>query len=744
MATAEELLSGSISQDKTFVIDNDLRTIIIPKTVPTLGVESDDDVNRVEFRMPSTYCGTDLSTFKIRINYLNANAEPDVYEVTDAVKRGGGVIKFSWLVGRHAAMYKGDVKFSVCMKDVDSTGKVNREFNTTIASLPILEGLETGEQAIVEYHDIFEEWRSMLFGVGDTEEQRLKDTAIEQQENIAQKGAEVLATIPEDYTTTHNNADEAVRTKADAIIQTVEGDVIAVNDSSDDHLRGLRIFGKTTQVSTTGKNLLNVEENLEMTGVKDIPVAIPAGEYILSHSGETHSSTSGPFILFVDNNRFFSLVSGSDLSSTITLADDETKVRIYTYFDTRSEPNSASGSIGESATFNQLMISVNGGAYEPYSGGVASPSSEWPQELVAVGSDTGAIETAVCGKNLFDYNGAVKSAYLDYVLNATLDHGTITVSGTSMLGYGTLKTSLPLGVFKKGKTYRISRVYNTFHAGFWFYDENNVNIGSLTTENSVPIIIPENAHHMSLFYAGLTPEAEVNLTEQFMLNLGTEALPWEPSVEAQSISYSCPSGLPGIPVPSGGNYTDSNGQQWVCDEVDFERGVYIQRINTIVCDGTEAVTREERSNGTYRFNIVPTNLVRANPYPGGYFSHFVYDLESPIGNNGVDRAFCMWTNGRIYGRYDDIASAEDMAAWLTSQYENGTPFTVAYVLETPVETTLTQEEIAAFKALYSNHPNTTVLNDSGAFMELSYNADTKTYVQNLLVDTLEVIENGSY
>ena len=33
-----------------------------------------------------------------------------------------------------------------------------------------------------------------------------------------------------------------------------------------------------------------------------------------------------------------------------------------------------------------------------------------------------------------------------------------------------------------------------------------------------------------------------------------------------------PNGLPGIPVTSGGNYTDPTGRQWVCDEVDFGEG----------------------------------------------------------------------------------------------------------------------------------------------------------------------------
>lgn len=176
MATAEELLAS----DKTLVVDSDLRTIVIPKSVTNLGVESDDGVLVVPFQMPSEYCGIDLSTFDIKINYLNANVEPDAYEVTDAIA-SDGVINFTWLVGRSAAMYKGAVKFNVCLRDIDENGEVRREFNTTVASLPVLEGLETGEQIAVVYNDILEQWRRELFGAEDSAVsaiQSARDTAL--------------------------------------------------------------------------------------------------------------------------------------------------------------------------------------------------------------------------------------------------------------------------------------------------------------------------------------------------------------------------------------------------------------------------------------------------------------------------------------------------------------------------------------------------------------------------------------
>lgn len=50
---------------------------------------------------------------------------------------------------------------------------------------------------------------------------------------------------------------------------------------------------------------------------------------------------------------------------------------------------------------------------------------------------------------------------------------------------------------------------------------------------------------------------------------------------SQQLIIPTPNGLPGISVDSGGNYTDADGQQWVCDEVDFGREVYVQRVQKI-------------------------------------------------------------------------------------------------------------------------------------------------------------------
>ena len=165
MATVDELL-GFETTDDILVIDSKLRKINIPKHIDHLGVFSDDDVTRLKFSMPKQYGEFDLSKFDVRINYQNAMKMGDVYFVDDA-KVEGDSITFSWLVGRFALAREGKVKFNVCLKLIEGSGEeaiVTKEFNTTVAQLSVLEGLETTEQVIQEHPDLVETWHEELFG----------------------------------------------------------------------------------------------------------------------------------------------------------------------------------------------------------------------------------------------------------------------------------------------------------------------------------------------------------------------------------------------------------------------------------------------------------------------------------------------------------------------------------------------------------------------------------------------------
>lgn len=176
--TTEEALAAAQTNDtgagEVIVIDNDLRTIIIPASITLLGVVSDENVQTLHFQMPKTYKGLDLSEFAIRINYMNANNVGDTYAVDDSEISGENIV-FTWTVGRVACMYKGNTKFIVCLKKKDASGNVLKEFNTSLASLPVLEGLETTEAVVAENPDIIEQILTRLDNVTEIPQEKVAE-----------------------------------------------------------------------------------------------------------------------------------------------------------------------------------------------------------------------------------------------------------------------------------------------------------------------------------------------------------------------------------------------------------------------------------------------------------------------------------------------------------------------------------------------------------------------------------------
>ena len=168
MATAEELLAmntpAAVNTDEVLVADLNTRVISIPATLRALGVESDDDVKRLHFSVPRKYGDVDLSEFVVNINFENARGGGDLYPVDDLAVDGEN-LTFSWLVDRSAFDYAGDVEFSICMKKYDAEGNVEKELNTTTASLPVLPGLETSEEVVERNPSAFDVVMFRLYAV---------------------------------------------------------------------------------------------------------------------------------------------------------------------------------------------------------------------------------------------------------------------------------------------------------------------------------------------------------------------------------------------------------------------------------------------------------------------------------------------------------------------------------------------------------------------------------------------------
>ena len=196
----------------------------------------------------------------------------------------------------------------------------------------------------------------------------------------------------------------------------------------------------------------------------------------------------------------------------------------------------------------------------------------------------------------------------------------------------------------------------------------------------------------------------------------------------QTITLQTPNGLPGIPVTSGGNYTDQNGQQWICDEVDLEKGVRVQRVTTIVfSDGTKFTLRTTSTSTKFRFSTAADGLKTANLTTADS-SAFCSALA--LGKQGSTwtkpNTFTIDADGRLYVRFENINSLDELR-----QYLQRTPMSLTAILATPIETPLSPAEIAAYKALNAYAPDTVVQASDGAGIRLNYQRDVNLVVKNL-------------
>lgn len=284
-----------------------------------------------------------------------------------------------------------------------------------------------------------------------------------------------------------------------------------------------------------------------------------------------------------------------------------------------------------------------------------TPSPDNPVPIMSAGS------VMTTGAQLFDIKKATPYGSA-YGLTVSIDGEEIKISGTvssvpddgSALAFRIL--NYPERLY--GNTFSADIVDDTGAQDCDIYGEQS--------ENAIAIVI------------GKIPiGTEVNLVFRLMVNSGSTALPWEPytggvpgvnpyageinisvsdgGTQSQTLTLSTPGGLPGIPVTSGGNYTDESGQQWIADVKDYGTGKYTQNIGQIASYNGEGV--------------------------------------------------------------GDV--------WMSSTGQLTTGANVIYQLATPIVTDISAEEIAAYQALHTYSPTTTVSNDAEAWMEVGYNEFSK-------------------
>ena len=213
--------------------------------------------------------------------------------------------------------------------------------------------------------------------------------------------------------------------------------------------------------------------------------------------------------------------------------------------------------------------------------------------------------------------------------------------------------------------------------------------------------------------------------------------------KTQTLTLPTPNGLPGIPVTSGGNYTDPQGQQWVCDEVDLERGVKVQRIASFVIDAKNAkniyvtnlythvavavnarIRAPEETNNSLEVRTNRNLFCEALPWIANAWSSTVNSMGF------VEKGMVDFTIENSYLGLD-AASTDDERKTALVKYFTAKPCRVVHRIATPIETPLTPAEIAAYKALTVYAPDTVVQAIDGAGLKLEYQRDVNIVIKNL-------------
>lgn len=531
------------------------------------------------------------------------------------------------------------------------------------------------------------------------------------------------------------------------------GGITTITDSSDNQIKNLNVFGKSEQVQTTGAQLFNINDlivgyyttdgNVDEANINRLSTKL-----LDLQSGQTDLYIAGlPVnvkVIYIQMGVSGVVNRESGIMSNIKKKIETNTTRIG--FSFYKDDNSAVSR--EELSNCMINYGVSAKPYEPYTGGKPSPSPECPQEIVNAG-EKGNVTVDVNTGNLFDIN-AVKKYEVD---NTTLS---LSVSGNKIIFNSKISTGkeaimnvlsknndaikLPLGKYilsyKSNKPFGGTNGTDTVEMYACVRTGDSTVYRSTGTKNYVIFEIKEGDELFLRF--DINKSGQSAEFYDIMLNRGEIALPYEPYFN-QSLTLSTPNGLLGIKVDSGGNYTDANGQQWICDEIDLARGKYIQRIGRKIFDGAEnwshTITEKHKNNnfqmmienekGTINHHSV-CNYIR--------FTNLVWDdvLEN------LPKIYVY--DSQITASFPPESEINSLETWKNYLKEKR-DFEIQYVFETPTETELTPETIAAFKILHSNYPTTVISNDENAGMEVSYVADTKHYIDKKFEELNQTIVN---
>lgn len=513
---------------------------------------------------------------------------------------------------------------------------------------------------------------------------------------------------------------------------TEAGTGIVVPECTGGKLQGLKMYGKSEQVQYSGKNLFNVSDTtnniLTKNGIKinevDQQNGIIKAEFSQPYQQlgvMINSSANTTYTLsfkqknsknneievrsyYVKNDVMGDnieqvVISSEEASFTFTVLNDS---YIVVFFRPKGNYSSSDTNVCE---FTNIQLERNASStdFEPYVGGKPSPSPDYPQEIKYVENPTLMIHTKNIVKDVYviETTTQYSSALLidadiqgdtEYMLSFIAPEGLRVYVNENLCSYKLIKgtgkiQSVPIKTIKT-------------------ISKDNANQFNTNRQKWMLLKIDKDNTVKSKF-------------DKIQLEKGNVATTYE--------SYGCkiltlPYQINAIPVSSDGNYTDEEGQQWVCDEIDFERGVYIQRVGTKV--GIDGFQEANSANPDMSLRIVCNmNDIEKVKFTPIICNKLWWEKKSSYTDEGTYISTSETGTGRVCVRVEGIKTMEEYQEILADmQY--------FYILATPIETPLTTEEINAYKSLYTYDGTTIIDNDAGCYMEATVPQDTKYYIDS--------------
>lgn len=538
-------------------------------------------------------------------------------------------------------------------------------------------------------------------------------TADAKEEDIKQKGLEVLQSIPEEFSKVEDTT---------LIKPTESGTEMMLTDSSDMNIQELHLYGKTEQKTTKGIQLLNLKDAKGGTG--DGVTYTPNGDGSFKKTGTATGQIGniwlkgGYYSDWENRTPIITLEVGkSYYIKDCAIFQGQTNIASgsrYTIINVTEEKYPGGIKITGirntgftlNKTYNEVIYPIVAESstavdWEEYTGGQPSPSPDYPKEIASVENPV----IKIAGKNLLDCSN--KEFSTKCYINEKANILGRALQNNSELGYCFPVTQGKYNIFAS----------TNFRTAFSRekLDENankTINVsGVATTKAKATIEAKEDG------YIYVCNSTDFYKNEKKLMISKMEANEYEEYKEIQTAQPTC----------------ELNGIDDVRDEL------------IVRADGTGTLI-QRFAKESVKFN----KLIESQDCAGRYviFNYLKNHYKS------VPKCLCNIANRADWGEpaykkwvfslaehtiYISPPKGSGYTVDTLKEYLANADVMVMGEIKEPIVTELSSEEVQKILALHTNKPNTTIWNDQNAEMQVTYVADTKSYIDKKFKELSDAI-----